>query len=76
VTTPWMVNRTMAREFHCPWSDRTVTLRFLTWDGEHPLGLIGCSVKDCDLKCLSEPDRIGAIFDPGQGAVGAPAVHQ
>ena len=73
MTMPWMVNRTMAREFHCPWSNQTVTLRFLTWDGEHPIGLIGCSEKDCDLKCLSEPDRIGLV-DSGQADAGTPSV--
>ncbi len=71
MTMPWFLNRTMTREFHCPWSNRTVTVRFLTFDGRHPVGLISCSERECDLRCLKEAARVEAI--PGQEQSEAPA---
>jgi len=61
MATPWFLNRTMTREFHCSWAKRTVTVRFLTCDGRHPIGLISCSEPNCDLKCLGEAAPVEAI---------------
>jgi hypothetical protein len=54
---PWFMNRTLSSEFYCPWSKRTVTVRYLTCDGEHPIGMVSCSEKNCDLQCLREGEQ-------------------
>jgi hypothetical protein len=54
----WLETRTLTREFRCPWSGNDVTVRYLTCDGRHPIGLISCSDPTCTMPCLDDrPDR-------------------
>jgi hypothetical protein len=52
---PWFLSQTRTTEYYCPWSKRTVTVRVLTCgEDEQPIGMISCSVPNCELKCLKE----------------------
>jgi hypothetical protein len=75
---PWFMNRTVTDQFYCRWSKRTVTVRYLTCDGQHPIGMVSCSEQNCDLQCLRadedgelapECDESGA---PGLGSSATP----
>jgi hypothetical protein len=51
--TPWFCTNTLAAEIYCPWSRKKVVVRYLTADGDTPIGLIGCSERECQMQCLS-----------------------
>jgi hypothetical protein len=62
---PWFMSQTQSVEYHCPWSNRTVTVRFLTCGEEQrPVGLVSCSQPNCEMKCLSEAGPASVALSP------------
>ncbi len=51
--------RTRTARFYCPWQRRDVTVRFVTYDGERPAGVISCTafadpmIVTCGAPCVS-----------------------
>jgi hypothetical protein len=45
--------------FRCPWKGRDVTVRYVTYDGEHPVAVASCT----------------AFADPGVVTCGAPCIR-
>lgn len=35
--------RTVTTSFYCPWRQRSVTVRYLTCDGTHPIDVLSCT---------------------------------
>jgi hypothetical protein len=49
--------------FHCPWKRRDVTVRYVTYDGEHSVAVVSCtafadpSIVTCGAPCISEKGK-------------------
>jgi hypothetical protein len=65
---PWFIDQAVSVTVFCPWSNREVTVQYLTHPGLPPT-LIGCDEKRCSMACLGEAPPPGA---PGDGAEGPP----
>jgi hypothetical protein len=60
---PWYMSRTAMATIRCPWTGREVEVRYLTCGGS-PIGLIGCSDRDCSMPCLSGAPPPDAAEEP------------
>lgn len=55
--------RTLKASFYCPWRQRRVTVRFLTYDGRHRVGVVSCTafadpiVITCGAPCVAAEGR-------------------
>lgn len=49
--------------FYCPWAHRKVVVRYLTYDGRRPVGVVSCTafadprIVTCGMPCLSDEAR-------------------
>ncbi len=55
--------RTLKATFYCPWKRRRVTVRFVSYDGRRPVGVVSCTafadptIITCGAPCVSADGR-------------------
>ena len=51
--------RIRTERFYCPWRQRNVQVRYVTYDGEHPVAVVSCTaladpmIVTCGAHCIS-----------------------
>lgn len=69
--------RTLKATFYCPWTRRNVTVRYVTYDGRHAVGVVSCTafadptIITCGAPCVAADGR-PALGTKAREVVGAP----